>query len=86
MNRGGSDVFKHGNTGCMHDDHGKRGEWVTSKGGSDGPTISTLEFPCNIPLTGCNDTKFSGPPSCGCDTPLTDDAPWNSCKNCLLSY
>lgn len=70
----------------MHDDHGKRGEWVTSKGGSDGPTISTLEFPCNIPLTGCNDTKFSGPPSCGCDTPLTDDAPWNSCKNCLLSY
>jgi len=86
--RGYADVFKHPNTGCMHDDHGLRGEWVVglSRQQSDHPSISTLEFPCNMPGTGCNDTMFSGPPSCGCSTPLSDDAPWNSCGNCHLKY
>ena len=86
--RGHSDVLKHPNTGCMHDDHGPRGVWVTgvSRPQSKHPIIETLEFPCNMPGTGCNDSHWSGPPSCGCKTPLTDDAPWNSCGNCHLSY
>lgn len=88
LHRGYSDVLKHPNTGCMHDDHSTRAEWVPgiSRSPTDHPTISTLEFPCNMRGTGCNDTIFSGPPSCGCSTPLSDDAPWDSCNNCHLEY
>lgn len=49
------------------------------------PPISVLEFPCNMPGTGCNDTAFAAPPACGCSDalPLPDDSPANSCKNCI---
>jgi len=52
------------------------------------PSISILNFPCNVPGTGCNDTEYSGPPSCGCDSllPLPDDAPEDACKNCVDQY
>ena len=85
-NGGGSDVLLHPNTGCMHDDHSLRAQWVVSKARSVAPVIEVLEFPCNIPLTGCNDTKFSGPPRCGCTTPLKSDAPSDSCKNCIMQF
>lgn len=39
-----------------------------------------------MPGTGCNDTLYPGPPSCGCTTPLKSDAPSDSCKNCINSY
>ena len=88
--RGGSDVLKHPNTGCMHDDHGVRAQWVVSESRtySTHPIIQTLEFPCNMPGTGCNDSHWRGPPSCGCSAqlPLKDDAPWDSCGNCRLKY
>eukprot|EP00937_MAST-01D_sp_MAST-1D-sp2_P000568 g568.t1 len=52
------------------------------------PTISILNFPCNVPGTGCNDTKYPGPPACGCSDslPLPDDAPGNACKGCVNQY
>jgi len=52
------------------------------------PTIDILNFPCNVPGTGCNDSQWSGPPSCGCDSslPLPSDDPKYSCKNCINSY
>ena len=34
-----SDVLKHPNTGCMYDDHDKRGEWVIGKASSKKPGI-----------------------------------------------
>lgn len=76
------DVFKHANTGCMHDDHGLRGNWSLVEGRT-APTITTLDFPCNVPSTGCNDSQYSGPPFCGCTAPLASDAPADSCKNCV---
>jgi hypothetical protein len=50
------------------------------------PTISILNFPCNVPGSGCNDSIYPGPPSCGCTLPLPDDAPGHSCKGCIPSY
>ena len=52
------------------------------------PTISILNFPCNVPGTGCNGTLWSGAPSCGCDDllPLPDDAPEDACGNCINQY
>lgn len=78
-NRGSLDVVKHPNSGCMHDDHGLRRVW-------DGTahTIYTLQFPCNVPATGCQDNDFQGPPSCGCADGLKSDAPKDSCKNCKV--
>jgi len=49
------------------------------------PTIAILEFPCNVPRTGCNDSQWPNePPACGCsaDLPLPDDSPANSCSGC----
>lgn len=86
QNGGGSDILLHANTGCMHDDHSIRAEWVVAKGRSVAPVIHVLEFPCNVPLTGCNDTLYPGPPSCGCRTPLKSDAPSDSCRNCIMEY
>jgi len=84
-NRGYVDIIKHGNTGCMHDDHGLRAEWVLGEASTVQPTIATLEFPCNVPGTGCNDNYFMGPPACGCsaDLPLKSDAPTDSCGYCI---
>jgi hypothetical protein len=50
------------------------------------PNIKILEFPCNMPGTGCNDSIFKGPPRCGCSTPLPSDDPKYSCKGCINSY
>jgi len=79
--RGYLDVMLHPNTGCMHDDHGPRGAWLTP--GRAHPKVLLLEFPCNMPGTGCNDSLYEGPPSCGCSVPVPDDAPEHSCKNCI---
>jgi len=78
-NRGKLDVVKHPNTGCMHDDHGLRRVW-------DGlaHTIYTLQFPCNVPETGCQDKDYKGPPSCGCAAERKSDAPADSCNNCKV--
>ena len=27
--------------------------------------LAPVEFPCNVPATGCNDTRWEGPPACG---------------------
>jgi len=81
--RGYLDVLLHANTGCMHDDHGIRIQWKTPNARS-APHIRTLEFPCNVPSSGCNDSKFEGPPSCGCNTPLKSDEEKDSCKHCQL--
>lgn len=73
----------------MHDDHGTppygRGEWVST---GVNPVIHTLEFPCNVPGTGCNDNEYPGPPACGCSAtlPLRSSAPWNSCGGCKYDY
>ncbi len=84
QNQGVTDVLLHGNTGCMHDDHSIRATWVTYQ--SRTATALTLaNFPCNVPGTGCIDSKYPGPPSCGCTTPLKDDSPENSCKNCVAN-
>lgn len=83
-NRGYLDLLKHPNSGCMHDDHSVRALWNATS--ETAPTINVLEFPCNVPATGCNDTIFSGPPSCGCDVPVEDDSPESSCANCLRYY
>ena len=48
------------------------------------PVISVLEVPCNLPGSGCNDTLYPGPPSCGCLLPLPSDDPKYSCKGCIL--
>ena len=69
-NRGGLDLVKHPNSGCMHDDHGLRREWSGTA-----HTIYTLQFPCNMPATGCQDNDYSGPPSCGCADERPSDAP-----------
>jgi len=53
------------------------------------PTISVLNFPCNVPGTGCNDTEWPNQnPACGCDSqlPLPDDAPEDACKGCTNQY
>merc|ERR1712190_673867 len=47
-------------------------------------TIYTLQFPCNVPASGCQDNDYSGPPSCGCADQLKSDAPADSCKNCVI--
>lgn len=78
-NRGQTDVVKHPNTGCMHDDHGLRRVWAGTA-----HTIYALQFPCNMPTTGCLDSKYSGPPSCGCADARKSDAPKDSCKNCVV--
>lgn len=78
-NRHGLDIVKHPNTGCMHDDHGLRKVWAGTA-----HTIYTLQFPCNIPATGCQDNDYSGPPSCGCADERASDAPTDSCKNCVV--
>jgi len=77
-NRRSVDIVKHPNSGCMHDDHGLRRVW-------DGTThtIYTLQFPCNMPATGCQDNDYPGPPSCGCADERKSDAPKDSCKNCV---
>lgn len=76
------DLFLHPNTGCMYDDHSKRGEWYLFNKSQSAPTIYLLEFPCNMPVTGCNDSLYPGPPSCGCLTPLESDKPEDSCPHC----
>lgn len=78
-NRGQTDVVKHPNTGCMHDDHGLRRVWAGTT-----HTIYALQFPCNMPTTGCLDSKYPGPPSCGCANERKSDAPKDSCKNCVV--
>lgn len=81
--RGHLDLLKHPNTGCHHDDHSLRALWAT-----DGavPEILLLNFPCNSPTTGCNDSWWPDmEPSCGCSTPLASDAPEDSCGNCTPS-
>lgn len=85
-NRFHTDVLRHPNTGCMHDDHSVRALWATEDPTST-PTIDITNFPCNMPGTGCNDTLFDGPPACGCadKLPLPDDSPENSCKFCIAN-
>lgn len=83
--QGYMDILLHPNTGCMHDDHSARANWITAEGRDD-PEIYVLDFPCNDPATGCNDEVFSGEPSCGCSTPLSSDAPEDSCANCARHY
>jgi hypothetical protein len=78
-NRGQVDLVKHPNSGCMHDDHGLRRVWEGTA-----HTIYTLQFPCNMPATGCQDNDYSGPPSCGCADERKSDAPADSCKNCIV--
>ena len=52
------------NPGCMHDDHSLRANWQLPEWEDDGdaPVINILDFPCNMPATGCNDTIYEGPP------------------------
>merc|ERR1711971_481408 len=67
----------------MNDDHGKRGQWVTSAGRS-APELHTLYFPCNRPGTGCSElchSKLSC--TCGCPVPLKTSAVNDSCRNCV---
>jgi len=78
-NRQDLDIVKHPNSGCMHDDHGLRKVWAGTA-----RTIYTLQFPCNVPATGCQDNDYQGPPSCGCDGERSSDAPKDSCKNCIV--
>ena len=80
------DVLLHPNTGCMHDDHSLRARWVLGAASKADPAIEVLEFPCNVPTTGCQDKDWPGPPSCGCSTPLKSDAPGDSCRNCKVDY
>ena len=84
--QGRVDPYLHPNTGCMHDDHSSRGIWVMANDTASEPTIAILDFPCNVPATGCNDTQYEGSPSCGCDVPLISDAPDDSCENCARRY
>jgi len=81
--RGNLDVLKHPNTGCMHDDHSLRIEWVLGAQSTTAPSIDVSNFPCNVPGYGCNDNYFSGPPACGCTMPLKSDAPADSCGGCI---
>mmetsp|Transcript_4673 Transcript_4673/g.13062 ORF Transcript_4673/g.13062 Transcript_4673/m.13062 type:complete len:425 (-) Transcript_4673:243-1517(-) len=81
-NRFHTDVLRHPNTGCMHDDHSVRALWE-AENPDHVPHIDILEFPCNMPETGCNDSFWEGPPTCGCNLPLPDDDPANSCVGCL---
>ncbi|KAJ8604239.1 hypothetical protein CTAYLR_009227 [Chrysophaeum taylorii] len=81
--RGYLDILLHPNTGCMHDDHSVRAQWVVE---TTVPTINTLEFPRNVPRTGCNDSSWPDmEPACGCVTPVASDAPQDSCGNCNAS-
>merc|ERR1712000_63485 len=73
------DVLKHPHTGCMHDDHGLRGVWEGTA-----HHLDLLEFPCNVPGTGCQDLDYSGPPSCGCEGARASDAPEDACENCVM--
>jgi len=81
-----TDVLRHPNTGCMHDDHSVRAHWV-AEDPKKVPKIATANFPCNLPGTGCNDTLFDGPPACNCaaSLPLPDDSPETSCKYCIAN-
>lgn len=85
-NRFHTDVLRHPNSGCMHDDHSVRAHWV-AEDPKKVPSIDIANFPCNVPGTGCNDTLFDGPPACNCDAklPLPDDSPENSCKFCIAN-
>lgn len=85
-NREYVDVLLHPNTGCMHDDHSLRANWILGKRSKKNPSINILAFPCNRPTSGCQDNNFPGPPSCGCKTPLKSDAPQDACKHCKLKY
>jgi len=90
-NMGWLDLLKHPNTGCMHDDHSLRALWETptlpgETSPRTPPEIYVYEFPCNVPATGCNDTHWDGPPSCGCDLPVASDAPEDSCTGCTAHY
>lgn len=83
--QGHVDLFKHPNTGCMHDDHGPvRGEWVRSRSSTEVPVVDPKKFPCNKPGSGCNDWYFTGAMACGCDAilPLKSDAPKDACYFC----
>jgi len=85
VQQGTVDLLKHPNTGCMHDDHTLRALWSLGPSSQD-PPIASLEFPCNVPATGCQDRDWGGEPSCGCVTPLASDAPDDSCENCARYY
>merc|ERR1719240_1963260 len=78
-NRGRLDIVKHPNSGGMHDDQGLRRVWSGTS-----HLIKTLEFPCNVPATGCQDNDYEGPPNCGCDGPRVNDSRIASCKNCVV--
>jgi phosphatidylethanolamine-binding protein (PEBP) family uncharacterized protein len=85
-NRFHTDVLRHPNTGCMHDDHSVRANWTVETAG-DTPDIEILNFPCNMPGTGCNDSLWVGPPACNCgdELPLPNDNPANTCKFCIAN-
>lgn len=85
-NRFETDVVRHPNSGCMHDDHSVRAVWV-AQDPAKVPVIDITNFPCNSPGTGCNDTLFDGPPACNCAAklPLPDDSPQNSCEFCIAN-
>jgi len=78
-NRGLLDIVMHPNSGCQHDDHGLRKTWAGTE-----HTIYTLQFPCNLPATGCMDSDYPGPPSCGCSDERQSDSPADSCENCIV--
>ena len=77
-NRRYVDIVKHPNSGCMTDDHRLRRVWDGTE-----HTIYTLQFPCNMPATGCLDADYPDPPSCGCAVERKSDAPEDSCENCV---
>ena len=49
--QGGLDLVLHPNTGCMHDDHSVRSNWVVSPYQEEAPIINIMEFPCNYPVS-----------------------------------
>merc|ERR1712048_943635 len=49
-NRFHTDVLRHPNTGCMHDDHSVRAHWV-AEDPEKTPLINISNFPCNMPGT-----------------------------------
>lgn len=77
-NRGELDIIKHPNTGCMTDDHKLLSVWA----GKSHP-IKVLDFPCNVPGTGCIDNDYPAF-NCGCAGTRQDDSPESSCGNCVL--
>lgn len=85
-NRAYVNVFLHPNTGCMVGDHSHRGTWALGEGQTHMPGIEFLDFPCNMPSTGCQDHDFAGHLPCGCHTPVRSEAPSDSCGNCTVDY